>query len=115
MTAPQLEGATPRPWFEDVILGRRTGYVRASHDRRPIADFRYRNGLADAALVVKAVNAYDRVLDAVGVVEALPTPPVPTELCPPETVAALMSAIDTYRDAILDVLRAALDPQEADR
>ena len=50
---------TPRPWTVTEKRGKRDGYVKSGD--RTVADCRYRNGEADAALIVEAVNNYDRL------------------------------------------------------
>jgi hypothetical protein len=54
-----VDEATPRPWRQIVNAGFRHGYVKSGD--RTVADCRYVNGDANAALIVEAVNAYDRL------------------------------------------------------
>jgi hypothetical protein len=55
------ERATPRPWYATTKRGKRDGYIRQLAGVT-VADVRYKNGEADAALIVEAVNNYDRLL-----------------------------------------------------
>ena len=56
-----LAEATPGPWQATEKRGKRDGYVRSGD--RTLADMRLRNGEADAALIVAAVNALPALLD----------------------------------------------------
>ena len=51
---------TPRPWHTLPAPGFKTGRVIGPAGTT-VADVRYRNGDADAALIVTAVNQYDRL------------------------------------------------------
>ncbi len=49
------DAASPGPWSLSETRGKRDGYVKDANGRT-VADLRYRNGSADGALIVAAVN-----------------------------------------------------------